>query len=175
LSGLRGIEIGGAAYNEFFLDTINVDHRAEPTSSAMQLRFAGRPMPVDVVAKADDLPFTDGSFDFVLASHVLEHVPDPIHALGEWVRVASRYVFVILPQPDNEWNAGRPVTPLYELVQRNRAGFSSDEDPHWSIWSSGSFALLCKHLGLEILEIQDPDDKRGNGFAVAIDARRVAR
>ena len=54
----------------------------------------GKKRPVDVVAPGDDLPFEDDSIDFVLASHVIEHFPDPIRALEEWVRVARRYVVV---------------------------------------------------------------------------------
>jgi ubiquinone/menaquinone biosynthesis C-methylase UbiE len=29
----------------------------------------------------------DGSFDFVFSSHCLEHVRDPVEALGNWIRV----------------------------------------------------------------------------------------
>lgn len=172
LRGLRGIEIGAAAYNDFGLDTINVDHHQTPTSAAMQIRHTGRVVPVDVVARADSLPFPDASYDFVLASHVLEHAPDPIATLNEWIRVASRYVYVILPQPDNEWNGGRPLTPSDELIDRHRTGFTSDQDVHWSIWSCESFLGLCERLQLTVLETQDPDDKRGNGFAVVLDASR---
>ena len=35
----------------------------------------GRARPVDVVARGDALPFADASQDFVLASHVIEHIP----------------------------------------------------------------------------------------------------
>ena len=92
LGGLRGVEIGGAAYNNFFLQTINVDYTLRPPTATMQLEWAGRVMPVDVVARADALPFPDGAFDFVLASHVAEHLPDPIKCLREWARVARRHI-----------------------------------------------------------------------------------
>lgn len=36
------------------------------------------------------LPFRDGAFDFVIASHVLEHVTDPLKAVAELQRVARR-------------------------------------------------------------------------------------
>lgn len=47
-------------------------------------------------ASADNLPYEDQSFDLATLAHVLEHVPDPIIALQEASRVASR-VCVILP------------------------------------------------------------------------------
>jgi SAM-dependent methyltransferase len=170
LRGLRGVEIGGAAHNDFFLDTINVDFCATPSTASAQLRYAGRQMKVDAIAPADALPFADGAFEFVLASHVLEHVPDPIAALEDWIRVATRYVYIILPQPTNEFDAGRALTTIDELVTRHREQFTSDEDRHWSVWSSDSFRELCAHLGLEVAEVQDRDDKRGNGFATVLRA-----
>jgi len=39
-------------------------------------------------ADAADMPFADGSFDYVICSHVLEHVPDPAAVIGELTRVA---------------------------------------------------------------------------------------
>lgn len=169
LGGLRGVEIGGSSYNDFFLDTTNVDYTAHPPTSGMQLAWAGRIKPVDVIARAEELPFADGSFDFVLTSHVAEHLPDPIRCLLEWARVASRYLYVILPQRDNEHHRDRPITPLAELVERHERGFHSWEDRyHWTVWTPETFCELCDHLGLRVLEVQDPDDKRGNGFAVIV-------
>jgi SAM-dependent methyltransferase len=176
LAGLRGIEIGAASYNRWFLDTVNVDYSDVADTRDMQLAFAGHVVPVDVVAEAWELPFPDGSYDFVLASHVLEHIPDPIGALREWVRVASRYVFVVLPQPDYQpYDRKRELTSVEELVERHRGGPGSGEHDdgwrgHWSRWSSASFAELCARLDIAVVDVQDPDDKRGNGFAVVLDA-----
>lgn len=168
LRGLKGLEIGGSSNNDFFLDTINVDHVTEPPTAPDQLRYAGRVMPVDVVAPADDLPFADDEFDFVLASHALEHVPDPVRALREWTRVARSHLLIVLPSRDNPYDHDRPVTPLSELVARNEQGFTSEESHHWNVWDPPAFCELIDHLGLEVIEVQDPDDKRGNGFAVVV-------
>ncbi len=170
LGGLRGIEIGAAAFNDFFLDTINVDYVPVPSNAAAQRRYAGRVTQVDVVAAPDKLPFGDAEYDFVLASHVLEHMTDPIAALTEFSRVAKRYVFLILPQPHDPANDGRPITALAEQIERHKHAFTHPTDMHWSVWSPDSFAELCTHLQVGVLEIQDPDDKRGNGFAVVLDA-----
>lgn len=174
LIGLHGIEIGGAAHNDFFLNTLNVDLQRAPSTNDAQLTYTGAQMPIDVVAQADDLPFADGAYDFVLASHVLEHLPDPVGTLKEWCRVASRFVFVILPQPDNPFDAGRALSTPEELLYRHRVGLTSsdwaDWDRHWSSWSSASFVEMCRQAHLEVIEVQDPDDKRGNGFAAVLDA-----
>jgi SAM-dependent methyltransferase len=173
LDGLKGVEIGGAAHNAFHLDTLNVDRTRDMDTvyKREELECAGVAMAVDVVAEGDDLPFPDEAFDFVLASHVLEHLPDPIRALQEWRRVARRYVFVVLPHRDRTFDRDRPVTPVDELLRRHERGLRSDEDRHWTVWTCESFLELCERLGLEVLEHQDPDDKQGNGFAVVLDAR----
>lgn len=172
LDGLRGVEIGGAAHNAFNLDTVNVD-RTESMDTVYkreELELAGKAMAVDVVARGDELPFADDEFDFVLASHVIEHMPDPVKALREWIRVARRFVYLVVPHRDRTFDRDRPVTPVEELVERHAAGFQSGEDRHWSVWTAESFVELCERLALPIVEVQDPDDKQGNGFAVVISA-----
>jgi SAM-dependent methyltransferase len=40
-----------------------------------------------VTASAEDLPYPDSTFDVVMANHMLYHVPDIDHAIGEFKRV----------------------------------------------------------------------------------------
>jgi SAM-dependent methyltransferase len=173
LGGLKGIEIGGAAHNDFGVDALNVDRYAsmDTVYKRAEREVWGRAKPVDIVAEAHDLPLEDKSVDFVLASHVLEHVPDPIAALREWMRVARRYVFLVVPHRDRTFDRDRPLTPVAELVERHQSGFRSEEDRHWSVWTCESFLELCDELGLEVLEHRDPDHKGAGGFAVVLSAR----
>lgn len=172
LGGLKGIEVGGSAHNQFGVDAINVD-RYEAMDTIYkdeERRLAGRALHVDLVAPGDALPFKDDAVDFVLASHVIEHFPDPVRALLEWRRVARRYVFVVVPHRDRTFDRDRDLTPVEELVERHVSGFTSEEDRHWSVWSCESFVALCERIGLPVVETEDPDRKVGNGFAVVIAA-----
>ena len=45
--------------------------------------FAAAPCRADYYGHACALPFHDHSLDYVLASHVLEHVANPVRALAE--------------------------------------------------------------------------------------------
>src|SRR5690606_22016623 len=45
------------------------------------------------------LPFADASYDFVMASHVLEHVPDDRKALAEIRRILKPGGIAVLPVP----------------------------------------------------------------------------
>ena len=46
------------------------------------------------------LPFKDGTFDFLYASHVLEHFSNPIAVLKEWLRVVKVGGYVYFAVPD---------------------------------------------------------------------------
>ena len=133
-------------------------------------RLSGEALAVDIVALGDELPLEDNSVDFVLASHVIEHFPDPIKALLEWDRVATEYIFLVVPHRDRTFDSDRELTPVDELIERHASGFSSNEDRHWSVWSCESFVELCQRIGLSVIETEDPDKKVGNGFAVVIAA-----
>ena len=60
-----------------------------------------------VVADAEELPFRDGAFDFVVCSHLLEHVRDPARLLNELQRVARRG-YIETPSSVHERLYGNP-------------------------------------------------------------------
>jgi len=170
LDGLKGVEIGGSAHNDFKVDVLNVDRYAEMDTvyKDAERELWGRAKAVDIIAPGHELPLEDDSFDFVLASHVIEHIPDPIAALKEWARVARRYIVLVVPHRDRTFDRDRPLTPLSELIERHESGFTSAEDRHWTVWTCETFLELCDHIGFEVLEARDPDARDGNGFAVIL-------
>lgn len=127
LDGLTGLEIGGALHNSFGLDTLNVDrvsheHPDFAPYAAEQIRLGGEVMPVDIVAPGDCIPVPDQSADFVISSHVIEHFYDPISAIKEWMRIATKYIFIICPHRDAlESDRDRPLTGLDEHIGRFNA------------------------------------------------------
>jgi SAM-dependent methyltransferase len=54
------------------------------------------------------IPAPDGAFDLVVATHVLEHVPDPEPLVGELARVARRALVIEVPLERN-LSARRPA------------------------------------------------------------------
>lgn len=68
--------------------------------SSEALRFVGAPV---VRGNATDLPFEDSSFDMVLCTEVLEHVPDVqlAQVVQELKRVTRRYVLVSTPNSED--------------------------------------------------------------------------
>ena len=124
LDGLVGLECGGGLHNSFGLNTLNVDrvsheHPDFAPYASEQMRLGGEVMPVDIVAPGDCIPVEDGSFDFVISSHVIEHFYDPISAIKEWMRIATKYIFIICPHRDAlESDRDKPLTGLSEHIER---------------------------------------------------------
>ncbi len=79
LDGLTGLEIGTSAHNPFGLDTKNVDNVEDNHYKRLERGFVGRSASIDIIASGDDIPLPDGSQDFVVSAHVIEHFPDPIN------------------------------------------------------------------------------------------------
>ncbi len=73
-----------------------------------------------------------GSYDFVLSSHSLEHVANPLKALEETKRVLKDGgIFVIvLPHQSGSFDHRRSVTPLAHLVDDYRQGTGEDDLSH---------------------------------------------
>jgi ubiquinone/menaquinone biosynthesis C-methylase UbiE len=105
---------------------------------------------------AGALPFDDNSFDRLIATHVLEHIPEPHRVLAEWVRVLKPggTLSLILPcDPGLAWRLGRHFGPrrraraagldydyymarehvnsIYNLVQLVRYHFGERSEAWW--------------------------------------------
>lgn len=174
LDGLKGVQIGASAHNDFGLDTINVD-RIHHTSlefieyALEQVRLCGEVAEVDVVAPGDKLPFEDKSYDFVISSHVIEHFYDPIAAIKEWARVATKYIYIICPLRDAlPSDIDKPLTTLEEHIARHESEIKLSSDEHHSRWTPQSFRDMCIRYGFEVSHVQERDDKVGNGFTIVI-------
>jgi len=75
---------------------------------------------------------SDESYDFLLASHVLEHVANPLKALREWVRVvkAGGILVLVVPHHDGSFDRYRPITTLDHLIEDCRADRTEDDATH---------------------------------------------
>jgi predicted SAM-dependent methyltransferase len=94
--------------------------------------------PVDVVDDAGTLAtFADGSVDFVVANHVLEHMEDPIDALGHMLRViaAGGILFLTVPDARHTYDAPRPRTTVEHLLRDHREGPQHSRHEHYEEWA----------------------------------------
>jgi SAM-dependent methyltransferase len=72
------------------------------------------------------------SYECVLASHCLEHVANPLKALGEWKRVLRQegLLFLLLPHKDGTFDWRRPVTTLQHVIQDFERQVGEDDISH---------------------------------------------
>ena len=91
------------------------------------VKDAPRPKGVELLKlDGSSLPFEDSSFNRLIATHVLEHVPFPHLAIQEWVRVLKPggVLSLILPcDPGWAWRLGRYLGPR---KQAEKAGLPYD-------------------------------------------------
>lgn len=182
----KGLEIGGGAHNPFYLDTLNVDVQDDQYDmyKTEQIRNCGSFMPVDIIASGDNIPVDDNSQDFVVSSHVLEHFHNPVKALLEWYRVVrpGGIIFMIVPHMERTFDKGRPRTLLFHLLEdynyNTNFGHGTSEG-HDHVWITEDIVELVVYMrdkmgvAWDIVEVQDTDDKVGNGFSVVLRKREL--
>jgi SAM-dependent methyltransferase len=135
----RGLEVG-AGHQPFPVpqgaDVIYVDRWNPEENRALfpELGDASFPKP-DVVSNfdVDRLgAFGNESQDFVVASHVLEHLADPLGFLDEIHRVLRPGGTLLLLMPDRRrtFDRSRSPTPLQHLLDEHLRGVTDVSDDH---------------------------------------------
>jgi SAM-dependent methyltransferase len=69
-----------------------------------------------------------GSYDFLLSSHVLEHLANPLRGLREWLRVVKEggVLVLVLPHRDGTFDHLRPVTTIEHMLE----DYAQERDEH---------------------------------------------
>jgi SAM-dependent methyltransferase len=186
LDGLRGLEIGAAGHNPFGLTTRNVA-TGEGYDFYVEEQRALRvdPAPVDIWALADRIPVPDHSEDFILSSHVIEHLPNVIAAFVEWDRIVKHggYVFMIVPLKGAlPQDADRELTTLTHFTECYRRGWDLDTHPtdgvpggrmgHYHTFTPDSLTDVVDWMRASglcdwgLIAREDVDSKVGNGFTL---------
>ena len=85
------------------------------------------------VAEASDLStIPDCKYDFVLASHALEHIANPMKALREWKRVlkVGGALLVVVPDKQRTFDHKRPFTTIEHLESDFQMNKQEDDLTH---------------------------------------------
>jgi SAM-dependent methyltransferase len=115
----RGLEIGGSVGNEFGLLTKNLDIPNE-NDNKLQVDNCGLFMPIDYKRNTEKTKLRSKRFDYIVSSHVLEHIGDPISVLLEWNRILKKWgiLFLVLPHKERSEarDRGKERTNLSHLI-----------------------------------------------------------
>lgn len=85
------------------------------------------------IAEGADLHMIpDGDYDFVLSSHVLEHIANPLKAVAEWMRLLKPGggLVLVLPHRDGTFDHRRPITTMQHLIEDFEMNMSEDDLTH---------------------------------------------
>jgi len=135
----RGLEIGAlwrrfpvrAGVRVWYVDRLNPE--------GLDDHYGGRLEKIispDVVADAAHLPVAAGGVDFIIASHVLEHLPFPLAGLRGWHDALAPGGVLLLRVPDMRYTMDRrrPRTPLQHLVAEQENPQAFDRRAHFAEW-----------------------------------------
>jgi SAM-dependent methyltransferase len=136
-SGSRVLDVGAGIgqYREMFshCEYRTQDFGKEPGTQ-------GRYVPLDYTSDITSIPVPDASFDAVLCTEVLEHVPEPIEAVREMARILRPGGVLLL------------TAPLGSHLHQEPYHFYGGYTPHW-------YRRVLEACCLELLEID-----RNKGF-----------
>lgn len=118
-----GVEIGAFESPVPLIKPFYVDRFAE---------FAGRPCHADYWGDACRIPFRSNSLDYVVTSHVLEHVANPVAALMEWHRVVKDegIIYMVLPDRRFTFDHQRELTTAEHMWHDYERGVTQRDSTH---------------------------------------------
>ena len=131
-SNKKGIEIGGPTklFTEKFLPIYEVSELIDGCNFSKENVWSTNlsKQYIYYKDKKGKQFITDGSelseiaketYDFVLSSHNLEHIANPIKALNEWLRILKQggCIFLILPDKDYTFDRKREITTLQHIIE----------------------------------------------------------
>jgi SAM-dependent methyltransferase len=94
---------------------------------------AAKPPGYQYIRDAVDLHgIESGSMDFVLSSHNIEHVANPIKALNEWLRILKKngLLALVVPHKEGTFDHLRPVSALNHLIADFENNTGEDDLSH---------------------------------------------
>jgi SAM-dependent methyltransferase len=86
------------------------------------------------IADATDLSIIScAKYDFLLNSHVLEHIANPIKAINEWKRVVKKdgYLVFVLPSKTHTFDWKRDLTSLDHMINDFNNNISELDETHF--------------------------------------------
>ncbi len=115
---------------------------------------------IDIVDRAEELAtFADESLDFVIASHVIEHIEDPIGALGNWLRVlrSGGVLYIGVPDATQTFDSQRPRTSSEHVLRDHREGPQVSRQEHYEEWARLIEGVPPERVGERAAEFAEQD------------------
>lgn len=93
-----------------------------------------------------NIEFEDDSFDWILNTQVLEHVPDDTKALSEIYRITKKYAIITVPKKGSFWDFLHSTS--------NIRGFDKPGHGHLREYTAKNIIKKVKKVGFKIYKIK---------------------
>ncbi len=100
LTQVLDVSSGTKPYAEFFAHCIYTSHEFEGNKNIIDdFRFENSIKKHDIYSEIDNIPVNDDAYDFILCTEVFEHIPEPIKAMKELVRICKPGGKILITAP----------------------------------------------------------------------------
>jgi SAM-dependent methyltransferase len=102
----------------------------------------------------------DGSMDFVIVNHLIEHTQDPIGALLAQARVLREGAILYLAAPDRrrtDFDREREETSLAHLVRDHEQGPEGSRAEHYEEWSRLAIKVPADEVAAHAAALEEQD------------------
>ena len=172
LENKKGIEFGGPTelfesnrYNMLLYQYIMLDggnlfehnyFQDSITDQFLYMNKVGRQLNIDCAKLSDVQSITD-KYDFVVTSHVIEHIANPIKAIKSWsdyIIKPNGYILSIIPDYRFCFDRNRPLTTIEHLLEDYKNDIGEDDKTHieeqkklhdWTCGGHKEFYELCEN------------------------------
>ena len=99
-----------------YVDRMKVEELRKHYPELSEFGFVG-PDIIDDAQTLSSIRYGD-FYDFLIAAHIIEHLPNPIEALRSWCRVVKPggRVYLVVPDKMITFDRNREVTPLEHMI-----------------------------------------------------------
>jgi ubiquinone/menaquinone biosynthesis C-methylase UbiE len=126
--GCKTLVVGCGTGKEIYLPkgfSVGIDLSLSALLVAKKESRSSKPL---ILADACNLPFKDDTFDCVICSEILEHIPKPERAVAELSRVLNRGIAIItVPNWYSSWGLIRKLAEIFTRKQITAAGQPVDD------------------------------------------------
>ena len=137
----KGLEIG--AYIQPFpydINTTTMVYQDRFDTEYLKKMATGNPhFPIENVAKVDvigdahEKHFENNCFDFIVNSHLFEHLYNPLLALKNWLLQLKDggYLYIVIPDKNETFDSPRDVTSVDHIIDDFKGNITSTSRDHY--------------------------------------------
>ncbi|MBI5959005.1 MAG: class I SAM-dependent methyltransferase [Chloroflexi bacterium] len=106
------------------------------------------PRAAGLVMSADDLSsFADGEFAVVVALHLVEHLPDPAHAIRQVNRILKPGGLFLFATPNPGYSLRRFKDPHTDAIGKDPTHINVQPPRQWRAWCEAAGFKVLRHCG----------------------------